>query len=778
MIFKSIQMLARGVLCCLSNMFGAIAKIFKRKPEPASVPARSTKPSAQPALSRSSATVPKGETRPLAGAKSIPMAPLVAVTPTVPAGASRDMIGIPYASIIRCVPQDLWGKLAPAGAGAAQFVLSRSQVLEQLPQGTVKVSFAELRHHGPAGLFANNASQENRLIDLPLSDILAQLHPDSFARRPNQARIEVSEELPDLFGVRGERIAPVRVMDKQEAAASAAATRQNTPPPRNVVPVAPESFQTPPPALARQVSVSPPAAPPPPAAQRAATPAPSNPFKPAASLSTQSSPASRPAPALVNPLPKAPVSTKAPVSAAAPAAKPLSNVTLAKPAAAPTSAVPVAGSDAFLIPIDAVAAAWPEEIRQELACMKVPGARLAVPAADICDGLKRHLVQFSWRNLRAWIQPQPAAVGASPFDDVVLELPLKTITPLFLDHIRSSSAQSQVADYATITEFFRRKEQSPAPIAAPAALRPAAPPAPAPAPAFAAAPALAAGTVDLSLAHLSSSWPDPVKHDIAQFNLGQSTISIPVEYVDAGLKTGKLEFSWRQICAWLKPESPSSQFSINGEVRVAFPLSLVAPLFIKRTAGAQTKRKAHVDEEIPDIFSAGGLMPQPAAAPAAPAARVVPVAPVAVEAAPAPSAPAPTSGAPKPTARSLGELFNDPDKRSWTPNDIVHRAAQLPGVAGALIALQDGLLVAACMPPTARTETIAAFVPQIFGRMSQYTRELQLGETRGVSFTVESGTLQVFNAGIIYFAALGKPGALLPIPELQIIATELSRHTK
>ena len=162
--------------------------------------------------------------------------------------------------------------------------------------------------------------------------------------------------------------------------------------------------------------------------------------------------------------------------------------------------------------------------------------------------------------------------------------------------------------------------------------------------------------------------------------------------------------------------------------------------------------------------------PTPAAAPTAPPATASPVAQTQF------SAPAPT--APKAPVRSLAELFNEPEKRSWTPNDIVHRTAQLPGVAGALIALQDGLLVAACMPPDARTETIAAFVPQIFGRMSQYTRELQLGNSKGVSFTVESGTLQIFNAGIIYFAALGRAGAQLPLAELQLIATELGRHTR
>ena len=82
------------------------------------------------------------------------------------------------------------------------------------------------------------------------------------------------------------------------------------------------------------------------------------------------------------------------------------------------------------------------------------------------------------------------------------------------------------------------------------------------------------------------------------------------------------------------------------------------------------------------------------------------------------------------------------------------------------------------MPPELKTETIAAFVPQIFGRLNQYSKELQMGDTKAVSFTVECGTVQVYNAGIIYFAAYGRNGCLLPLAELQLIAGELGRHTK
>ena len=51
-------------------------------------------------------------------------------------------------------------------------------------------------------------------------------------------------------------------------------------------------------------------------------------------------------------------------------------------------------------------------------------------------------------------------------------------------------------------------------------------------------------------------------------------------------------------------------------------------------------------------------------------------------------------------------------------------------------------------------------------------------DASATSFTIEAGTLQIYNAGIIYFAALGKPGETLPVRDLQLIAAELSRHTK
>jgi predicted regulator of Ras-like GTPase activity (Roadblock/LC7/MglB family) len=116
--------------------------------------------------------------------------------------------------------------------------------------------------------------------------------------------------------------------------------------------------------------------------------------------------------------------------------------------------------------------------------------------------------------------------------------------------------------------------------------------------------------------------------------------------------------------------------------------------------------------------------------------------------------------------------------RYATPNEIVSKAATLDGVDGALIALPDGLLVASRIPTNMNADTIAAFLPQIFGRVSQCTRELRLGELNNLNFTVGSIPWKIFRVGSIYFAAFGRPGVPLPTSQLVSLAAELDRKAK
>jgi hypothetical protein len=75
-------------------------------------------------------------------------------------------------------------------------------------------------------------------------------------------------------------------------------------------------------------------------------------------------------------------------------------------------------------------------------------------------------------------------------------------------------------------------------------------------------------------------------------------------------------------------------------------------------------------------------------------------------------------------------------------------------------------------------DTIAAFLPQIFSRVSQSTRELRLGELNNLNFTVGNIPWKIFRVGSIYFAVFGRPGEPLPTSQLVSLAAELDRKAK
>src|SRR6266542_1482258 len=484
------------VVCFVSplHMFGAFSKLF-RKSEPA------------PALAR-----PTGLPSPPPGVASLPQDGTSA-RPSLPrplAGrvAAEDSLVIPYSSIIKLIPQELWGKLAPAGLAGSNYTVSRQSVLEQLPQGSVKVSFGELRRGAPAGVFITSPAEDSRMVDLPLSELLAQLHPDAFARRPDQGRIEVSDEVPDLFGEKGERLAPLRVMEKKEVTNTTTFTRQNvsTPaPPKPAVPAArpPTPIEPPPTNIAPLPTFAP------------ATPALAPLRMPVTPLAT---PPLKPASTFQFPIPKTAAGGSTQVT------RPLPKPTPPKAPGAPVFSQPTGPSarfdaTAFLIALDAVAENWPDGVRQELAQLKIPDAKVALPSVDICEGLKRGRIQYPWRTLRSWLQPTPINAAASPHDDLVLELPLRTLTPLFLDFIRANPVNRQAAVTPTLPSMSAAAAAAPFTPAFPVGTPPpATPAAPVSAPLLSFEVAIENGLLCLPLPLIASGWPEPVLRDIAQFS--------------------------------------------------------------------------------------------------------------------------------------------------------------------------------------------------------------------------------------------------------------------
>ena len=319
---------------------------------------------------------------------------------------------------------------------------------------------------------------------------------------------------------------------------------------------------------------------------------------------------------------------------------------------------------------------------------------------------------------------------------------------------------------------------------------------------------------------LMETWPESLRLEILQTNLADARIAMPVDAVEIALKRGRVTFAWKTIRSWITPATPTT-VSVHDSAELELPLKVIAPLFLARKHSGNGQNKIAVDEAIPNLFFG---FPQPEA-PAPIPAPVTPVAP-ATQFTPAP---APIAFTPAPTATSAAAaasaaasaaaaaaaasaanaaakpvdtnyyLWDDASetklfhiealkqkgssgtefvKRYASPNEIVSRAAALDGVAGVLIALPDGLMVASRIPSELNGDTLAAFLPQIFAKVSACTKELRMGELNNVSFTVGNVPWKIFRVNAIFFAAFGIAGQPMPTAQLAGLAAELDRKNK
>jgi predicted regulator of Ras-like GTPase activity (Roadblock/LC7/MglB family) len=306
------------------------------------------------------------------------------------------------------------------------------------------------------------------------------------------------------------------------------------------------------------------------------------------------------------------------------------------------------------------------------------------------------------------------------------------------------------------------------------------------------------GNLAVPLASVCREWPQEVRAQLTDVDVDHHQILVPLELLEPAMKSGRVLFIWEEVASWLKPPLAIPPTPKVGEMAVELPLKIIAPLFMGSQRAA-TQKRVDVDETIPDIFNGGNgnapangtghgsSVPQNSPAPRTPAP-----APTAMRPAPAPSevptsrvvsTPLPVESvpslapAPANTDVEVEQIIGSSGSR-FGAKEIVTNAAKLPGVAGALLVLSDGLLVTSNTPPSIKADTIAAFIPQMFGRMNQYTKELALGPLQQLTLGVEGAQWHVVKCPNIYFAVLGKHGDSLPLNLLAQIAAELSSQSK
>lgn len=313
---------------------------------------------------------------------------------------------------------------------------------------------------------------------------------------------------------------------------------------------------------------------------------------------------------------------------------------------------------------------------------------------------------------------------------------------------------------------------APATAAAPKAATPAAPAAPAaPAPR-----AFAGETISLSLMSIVNGLPDELKACVATIPDKSVEFKVPLSIIQEGLPKGAVKVTFAE----LKQGAPAGTFTgaTDHDTKfVSLPLKEIFPKLKPDQLKVRQQKTVEVPDDIAPVFGQPARAPArpaptpaPAAAPAAPAAAPAP--------APKPAAPAPASApapAPKPAAPAPAPAQ---PAAPMPPGEIVKQAASLPGVAGALLSMLDGLSVARQLPAGLNGDALAAFIPDIFNRVSNYSKELNLGGVSSITVQLGQQTLHVCKAGRLFLTTLSQAGQPLPVDRLSSLANQLAQQNK
>jgi predicted regulator of Ras-like GTPase activity (Roadblock/LC7/MglB family) len=651
-------------------------------------------------------------------------APPKAAVPTpqqqVPAPPSTPMPQIEVAhlslgAITGRFTDELKPLLANEPGEAATVALPMPTILKQLPVGVVKMSLATLQRQSQ-GLIRPLPPGDKRMVDVPLKEIFRHVKLTALKRRPDQRPVMIPETGFNLFGdaTNPFSVSPDDHLEQVSVVDLSSDVREV------------EDTTVPSAAGPRVLKMD------------------DGLRQHFANTPTARSGSVADSPSTI----KFEASDSGPrASAAAPANYGVSNG--AAPIEKPTGPT-------LDLKLSALCANWPEDVKQEIATLD-PETKVTLPQEEIGAGLGRGRVIFSWGHIRAWMEPAPTAPTIAA-ENVQLQLPLKIVAPAFLAASKSPKAERKSFNMDESIPTLFNGGREPAPKPAPAAPAAEAAPVHAEEPVQAEAPVHeeAAGQAEAP-AHVE----EPVQPE-APVHVEEPVQAEAPAHVEEPVRVEVPVQAEEPVHA----EAPAP---VDAPIRVEVPVQAETPAQVEEPVRlevpVQVEAPAHVEPPVhidAPLFVRAIPVPEVSEAPAAEAEPTAVVAAV-------PQA--------HKTPETVGELFGEPHKKDWTPTEIVTRTVKLPGVAGAIVALQEGLQVASSLPDGVKSEVVAAFLPQIFARLNQYAGEMKLGDVDDLLFTTHGAHCQIYRLGYIYLAVLGKPGESLPWHELRIISEELARQT-
>lgn len=308
---------------------------------------------------------------------------------------------------------------------------------------------------------------------------------------------------------------------------------------------------------------------------------------------------------------------------------------------------------------------------------------------------------------------------------------------------------------------------------------------PAPAQAVAEPPAPKSSSLTVSVQSLADGLPASLQNILMQ--RPGAVFQLPLEYLEPAIKAGKVYFSWSQLNEYLIPSWPAAANALPGGTVVDLPLKAIIPLFLAQLQPTRVQKPIRIDSTIPDLFADG--RPVHAHAAPGPTVQAATHRPEPVETQPSsthlrPVTPANTPAfttAPNLRGSAISALGGLEDSRlrpDASLQELLRDMASLPGVVGALLATQDGLLVAVQLPRHLAPETVAAIVPQIYEKTIFYTQHLSFTPSRHLTLVLENLTLQLVRSGRLYLTLLAEPGFQLTPDQLLSLASQIETQHK
>lgn len=280
--------------------------------------------------------------------------------------------------------------------------------------------------------------------------------------------------------------------------------------------------------------------------------------------------------------------------------------------------------------------------------------------------------------------------------------------------------------------------------------------------------------VPIPVTRLIDRWSAQLKADISR--LPENTVIVfPAETLGQVLKTGRVHFTWPQLRNWARPPTSLSTPALESAGTLDIPLRAVVGPFMAAMRGKPSI------PETPSAASRTAPQPTPPPNPTSPPSLSGISMTGSDKPPPAPAVFTPPLSASSDLpaeAATLGDLLGQPDKRGWTPVEIVQRVAGLPGVRGAMLSLFEGQIAAAELPGIPSPPAIARHVPQLFNSAAEAVRQMEMESLAFLSFTTAGTPWLVFNLGNIFFTVQGRPGEHPPVSRLESIAVQIGKHCR